>query len=56
MWCHQQGYLNPADRAILTNWITEPDDQLHPDDIKERTGLLTAADEVLALLAEEATP
>jgi hypothetical protein len=55
MYCYQQGYTNPIDRACLTNWMADPDDQLHPDDIVLRRHLLGMADEILALLAQEAS-
>jgi hypothetical protein len=53
MWCFQQGYTNPTDRARVTNWLLKPDELLHPDDIALRPQLLAMADEVLAALAAD---
>lgn len=53
MWCYQQGAGNPIDRACLTNWMGDPDDQLTETDIKQRDALLGMADEILALIARE---
>lgn len=50
MWCYQQGYTNPADRASLTNWLGDDPATLHPDDKPVQQGLLGMADEILALL------
>jgi hypothetical protein len=53
MWCYQEGYMLPEDRAPMTNWLLEPDVMLHPEDVAERDALLTMADEVLAALEGE---
>jgi len=52
MWCFDQGYRTPEDRALMTNWMLEPDDQQHPDDLVEKEQLLRMADEVLVAMAE----
>jgi hypothetical protein len=48
MYCYQQGYTNPADRAILTNWMRDDPATLHPDDVPLQRSLLGMADEILA--------
>lgn len=53
MWCYDQGYSNPADRAILTNWIRNDPATLTPGDVRTRRELLTMADEILAILARQ---
>lgn len=53
MWCYEQGYTDPADRAILTNWMGDDPATLHPDDMKQRDALLGMADEILALMRAE---
>lgn len=50
MWCYQEGYHNPADRAILTSWMREPDSQLTEHDVELRQHLLGMADEILDLI------
>jgi hypothetical protein len=50
MWCYDQGYTNPADRAILENWLGADPATLHPDDVVKQQALLGMADEILALL------
>ena len=52
MWCYDQGYTNPADRADLTNWMGNDPATLHSHDVERQRALLGMADEVLALLAE----
>lgn len=54
MWCFDQGYRKPEDREGMTNWMLEPDDQQHPDDLVEKAQLLRMADEVLVALATDA--
>jgi hypothetical protein len=54
MYCYQQGYTSPEDRAILTNWMRDDPDQLTEDDITLREGLLGMADEILAALTVSA--
>lgn len=53
MWCYQQGYTDPEDRVIITNWMANDPAILTADDVEEREHLLTMADEVLDALAEE---
>lgn len=54
IWCWQEGYKTPEDRAVGGgNWMMDPDEKLHPDDIRDRAALLQMADEVLAALAQE---
>lgn len=50
MWCYQEGYTNPEDRDILTNWFEEPEENQTPGDRATRAALLEMADEVLALV------
>jgi hypothetical protein len=50
IWCFDQGYVNPRDRAILTNWLLDDPARLNPHDAKLRLQLLAMADEILALL------
>lgn len=52
IWCVSQGYVRAEDREGLTNWLLEDDSGLHPADVELKAGLLAAADEVLARLAE----
>lgn len=49
MWCYRQGYSNPIDREILTNWMGDDPASLVPEDAEERDHLLVMADEILAL-------
>ena len=56
MWCFQEGYVTPFDRAIVPNWLLEDITTLHPDDVVLRENLLVAADEVLAALNSKGTP
>jgi len=46
IWC----YTNPADRAILTNWMGDDPATLTDDDVRTRRELLGMADEMLTLL------
>jgi hypothetical protein len=55
MWCYQQGYTNPLDRAILDNWMGDDPAMLTLDDVRERRELLGMADEVLAETARALT-
>jgi len=48
MWCLGQGYSNPEDRAILTNWFGDDPATLTPEDAVTRVHLLEMADEVIA--------
>lgn len=52
LWCYQQGYANPQDRAIMTNWIADDPEQkpLCLEDEVERENLLAMADEILRML------
>lgn len=50
IWCYEQGYTLAEDREILSNWLLDDPASLHPDDLRDRGGLLAMADEVLALL------
>jgi hypothetical protein len=52
MYCYQQGYTDPADRAVLTNWLGDDPATLHPDDVPLQRNLLGMADEILALLPQ----
>jgi hypothetical protein len=53
MYCYQQGYTNPADRAIMRNWIGDDPATMHPDDVILSAQLLSMADEILALIKDE---
>jgi hypothetical protein len=53
IWCWRQGYGDPEDRAILTNWLREDESKLHPHDIEDRDDVLSIADEVIALAKGE---
>lgn len=53
-WCIDEGYVNAADRAGMTNWLAEDPAALHPDDAAEREHLLAMADEVLAGMVDSA--
>lgn len=50
MYCYQQGYTAPVDRAGLTNWLGDHPSTLHPDDVERQRDLLRMADEILALI------
>lgn len=50
IWCWRQGYGDPEDRKILTNWIREDVSKLHPEDIEDRNDLLKITDEVIKLV------
>lgn len=52
MYCYAEGYTAPADRAVLTNWMSESDESLLPEDRRTKHSLLAMADEVLAALNE----
>lgn len=56
MWCYEEGYGNPVDRAGMENWMAGDPARMHPDDVKSRRHLLGMADEVLAALAAETRP
>jgi hypothetical protein len=56
LWCANQGYILPEDRAVSGNWFLEPLDLQHPDDIEERPGWLDMADSVLAAIDAEIDP
>lgn len=53
MWCYEQGYADPADRAILTNFMADDPDTHSPGDAETMRSLLAMADEVLAIVAAE---
>ena len=55
MWCYQEGYIEAEDREILTNWMGDDPETLHPDDLRTRDGLLGMAGEMLALLGAPQT-
>ena len=48
MWCFEQGYRTPEDRAIMENWFGEHQD--NATDETTRQSLLVMADEVFAEL------
>ncbi len=53
MWCYSEGYKNPDDRAILTNWMTDLSQENERDRI-DAEHLLQMADEIFAaVLGEE---
>lgn len=54
MYCYQQGYADPADRAVLSNWMRDDPATLTEDDLRLQRELLAMADEVLALLPGQA--
>jgi hypothetical protein len=51
MWCYEQGYKVPEDRAIITNWLGDDDALLTSNDRRDRDALLGMADEVLDLMS-----
>jgi hypothetical protein len=53
MWCNQEGYHLPEDRAIITNWMREDAALLCREDEATRDTLVEQAREVLAALAVE---
>jgi hypothetical protein len=54
IWCFNEGYVTAEDRAVSgPNWLLDDPATMHPDDAKLRPHLLTMADEVLGLLAED---
>lgn len=53
LWCLDQGYENPADRAILHNWLDDDPATLHPDDAKLRPHLLGMADAIIAAVRRD---
>jgi hypothetical protein len=53
MYCYQQGYTEPGDRAILTNWLADDPSTLAASAQKLQSALLGMADEILVLLADE---
>jgi hypothetical protein len=48
LWQINQGYLTAEDRAVGTNWFTEPVEALHPDDLFMRAHWIAVAEEVIA--------
>jgi hypothetical protein len=53
IWCYQEGYRSPGDRAGRANWIAYDDADLHVSDAEEKHALLAMADSILAALAIE---
>lgn len=53
LWCANQGYIKAEDRDILTNWFLDDPTTLHRDDLAQREGWLSMADEVLAAIQDE---
>ena len=47
LWCIDQGYTDPDDRAILHNWMGDDPATLHPDDVIRREHLMAMADGIL---------
>jgi hypothetical protein len=56
IWCWQQGYNHPDDRAILNNWMRNDESSMHPNDIRDRDALLPIADEVIDMAKEMIKP
>lgn len=56
IWCWQEGYNNPDDRAILRNWMRDDENSMHPNDIRDRDALLPIADEVIETAKEMIKP
>jgi hypothetical protein len=50
LWCANQGYLHPDDRALLDNHFLPDAGPLHPDDAAEVPHWLEMADQVLAAI------
>lgn len=52
IYCFNQGYVTPEDRAVVRNWMGDDLDpaKSHPNDIVTQAACLGMADEVLALL------
>lgn len=40
IWCYAEGYGLHEDRAFIKNWLREPDESLHPDDVAQKARLL----------------
>ena len=53
MWCYRQGYTNPRDRAIPTNWMLEDPDTLTADDRRERAQLILMEDRLEPVTPED---
>lgn len=50
MYCYQQGYTSPDDRAGLENWMADDPATLTDNDVRTQRGLLGMADEILATM------
>ena len=50
LWQIAQGCIAAEDRAAGTNWMYDPDDRLHPDDIASRANFLEAADTLIEIM------
>ncbi|MEY4932522.1 MAG: hypothetical protein RLZZ403_842 [Pseudomonadota bacterium] len=50
MWCFSEGYGLKEDRDVLTsgNWLLDPDERLHPDDVVQKAQLLALGRDLVA--------
>lgn len=53
IWCYDQGYRKPEDRAILTNWTGRDPSTLTPKDTAEQAALLAMADDIILTIVNE---
>lgn len=53
LWQIDNGYIAAEDRAVGTNWMYDPVDRLHPDDIGAREEFLEAADTLIEIMGAE---
>lgn len=56
IWCWQEGYNHPDERALLRNWMRDDENGMHPNDIRDRDALLPIADEVIEMAKEMIKP
>ena len=47
MWCFSEGYGLPEDR-VGENWLREPDERLHPDDVRQKAQLIALGRDLVA--------
>jgi hypothetical protein len=49
MWCFSEGYGLPEDRPE-DNWLLEPDERLHPDDVRLKAQLIALGRDLVAAI------
>lgn len=55
IWCARKGFVTKELR-LLSPWMRKPDDELRPEDVKEREICLVLADEVIEKAGEITKP